>query len=91
MYCMIMFVENKKERHINRASENKDSVTVWHNTYIFHLRQLKAFKKCLHDSLLVLVDGKKINSIEMKKDAETGVEKLSDCLVSGLRNRGCFY
>lgn len=30
---MIMFVENKKERHTNRTSENENSVTVSHNTY----------------------------------------------------------
>ena len=30
---MIMFVENKKERHINRASENEDSATASHNAH----------------------------------------------------------
>ena len=30
---MIMFVENKKERHINKASENEDSVTASHNAH----------------------------------------------------------
>lgn len=38
----------------------------------------------------MLVDGKNINSIEMKKDAETGVEKLSDCLVSRSQKQRLF-
>lgn len=79
---MIMFVENKKERHINRASENEESVTASHKAHkvSFILGSLKHLKMSSWHPLL-LVDGKEISTpFKWKKDVEMGVEKLSKLL-----------